>query len=212
MHGAIRRLSIIKTSFLELIETTDIRRTKPLSDDEVGISEVHLNSILIHIHGMIDCLLWATLYQGGIDPNPFESKPQNVRFNANFFKKIGLDIKTNKNLLEFENWLNDFKRKRNASAHKIPFYVPPSSITKDELSLYSKLEKRLQKATMEMNFEEHEEICKEMENLGTFGHLFAQDHTQEPYKLYPTIPDDICQLLNLTTVFINYFKQSHSNS
>jgi len=206
IYGATRRLFMIKTSFTELIEVAPIERTAALSDDEVSTIEIHLNSILINIFGLIDCLLWTTLYHSDVDPEPFEKSPMKVRFNKSFFQKIELGSKKTSSLLNFDAWLTDFKSKRNSSAHKIPYYVPPSSIEESERQKYIELNEQLGRAMLDIDVDEHEKICKELEELGTFCPMFAQDPFQKPYAIYPTIPDDICQLLNLIQVFVDHFK------
>ncbi len=126
VNGVIRRLSMLEHSFLKLINIAAVNQTNPLQGKEINAIEVHLNSILVNIQGIIDCFLWAVLYHKGVvDPLPFEKKPSKVQFNWKYFNELSVDKVFIGSLLSFNDWLKELKLKGNAAAHRIPFYVPP---------------------------------------------------------------------------------------
>lgn len=143
-HGIGRRLSVLKRSLDEIFRLFPLDRSHPLSHDETTQLQIYLHAFVINLAGVFDNFAWAFIHKHGLGNRI-------SRFGVSVFKDDTqrylpepiLEFMKENELL---NWHGDYaKHYRDALAHRIPLYVPPSLVSEAEAKEHQRLgEERLQ--------------------------------------------------------------------
>jgi len=178
--GVARRLNWIFKDLCWLTTYTPPDRTKPLTPDECGDAGRYLNSMYLHIRGVLDNFAWALLWQ----LNPV--KAQELE-DTGGHRKVELFRDTGKNSLPtklqqtvegLKVWNDDLKSRRDPVAHRLPLQIPPQFVTRAEADKYLELE------------------GKDHENLNNLATAFAEHDVQNPYDGFNDPPEQIMEHLD----------------
>lgn len=212
VQGIARRSKFIWLSLRTLLDLVDPKRDQPLAHDDVETVAQNLNSIYINIRGALDNFAWCCveLYCDETAKRLVLASPASVSFfNIRFWAQAGLP--------EFaelarssKSWGDELKSRRDPSAHRIPLSVVPSIIDDSTRALYDRLSAEWFSASREamalanagqladQSFREADEAFAKLQKVGKFQPLFGHDTTGELMKIYPTVPQDIGQLVKVS--------------
>jgi len=215
-HGAARRLLIIQRCLENIFRVFPVRRTVLLSDDERSDLEINLHAFLINSHGLPDNLAWAYILERKIEIN---------------FKHVGLFTKNTQQHLpdevrayltsgDLSTWHSEYaKNYRDALAHRIPPYVPPSLYTPIHQQEYQELHVRSSQAMKDGNSELAIELELKKHKIGiicpVFMHSFLDRDAQKPILLHPQLIADcrtVIQIINMVRPHLALPKDSDRNS
>jgi len=175
----------------------DPTRTQPLTHDEQKDLSRDLNVLYMHTRGVLDNFAWSLLYERHphIAPrvNPYDVGlfSQKYRAQCPCFVEIEKDIDVHR------DWDKDLKERRDPVAHRIPLYIPPSFLSEQEGSAYHRLWDRYSKEIAELKVTEAGATLEEMERIGRFIPHFLHDPFEPPIALYPTVPEDMANLIEI---------------
>lgn len=171
-QGFVRRIGTLKRCIENIYNIYPPARSEKPSRDESLDLTINLQSFLFNVFGCIDnlALMWVNERQ--------ISDGKGALLKG---KKVGLTLKDDTKTIRgsfsqgFQDYLNslnswfsyleDF---RHALAHRIPLYIPPFSLTKDEEIKFFKLEEDKMNALKQHNIEKYQQLLSEQNELGKF--------------------------------------------
>jgi len=210
-HGFGRRLKFIWLSMRSLISVCPPDRTKPMSSDEVEKTARDLNVIYINIRGCLDNLAWAlpsVLNHGG----PIQPMAVDL-FSSKYLTGIGGDA-LDPVVEPYRAWAKEISTRRNPAAHRIPLSVPPSILDRTTSGDFQRAYQIFQEAQAtafaacrpghypEAEFAAARAAFEATESIGVFVPVFVHHPADGHTPIYPTVPTDVGQLLELSTSII----------
>lgn len=140
-HGAARRLQIMARAQTNIFRLFTPSTEKPLQSDDLADVQINLHAFFINLYGVFENFAWAFVYR-----HELEAQLQ-TRDVGLFHKKTGRYLP--QKLADYltsaitVRWRNEYlKTYRDALAHQVPLYVPPSVFTPEEADLYRTLFER----------------------------------------------------------------------
>ncbi|WP_157209891.1 hypothetical protein [Marinimicrobium agarilyticum] len=115
-------------------------RSKPLEPHESTLAALHANAFYVGIRGALDNLAWAAQFQFSLFSGVTEGGKG--RGKIDLFKDCFVEAVEERfrvlgeKLRAKQEWSQDFKKFRDPAAHRIPIYVPPGVVRKQELEEY----------------------------------------------------------------------------
>lgn len=170
LHGFSRRLKTIKRCidnvFCQLPPNLDRLPTA----DELSDTNIYLQTFIFNVFGAVDNLAWiwvherdtrtrdgARLTRGQVG---LRRKNQIVRRSFSPEFQATLD--------SFDDWFDFNEEYRHAVAHRVPLYVPPYMITKENEAAYQELESRKGEALNQGDIDEYDRLSAVQDDLGVF--------------------------------------------
>ena len=207
MYGAGRRLRIIKRSFHVVANIVKPNRNKPLDDEEQVELNLHLNSLYLHLRGLMDNLAWAVVLEHGI-LGEFDEKQSKDRQRVGLFNKEFMEAVKGEfpgfyqALKEKADWNRELRDLRDPVAHRIPIYAVPSFLSQEEATEYRRKYAEAIRCINKLNFEESDRLLEEIGQIGTYVPVFHRTEDAEQ-KLYPVHDQVERDLDNTITVFFS---------
>jgi hypothetical protein len=191
-HGVCRRITIIRRCIEQVFTIFPPDRTVLLSRDERSDVEIALHAFFINVHGALDNLAWVVVLEKCVTP------PKR--------RDVGLRSKVVRPLLwpeasaylhdpKIEAWLLSYSANyRDALAHRIPLYVPPSNMTDKDVERYRDLEEQMTQAAQARDFARANELLEEQQQIGSispvFAHSFWDSDAASPTYFHPQLIAD----------------------
>jgi hypothetical protein len=195
-YGVGRRFGVLWRAYRGVLEIAPPGRVKPLSTEEVQLIDMDLNAIYLNIIGVIDNYAWCLRHER-----------KSPRLEKLWHTKIGLFVPEFMNGPEFEelrpdidllnDWFVGLRSRRDPAAHRIPLTVPPARLSAEEQEKYGTLEQGINEALGHLDFARVEELRHRQEWLGQFNPVFFHHPDGPFFHLYPTIPQDIGNLIKV---------------
>ncbi len=201
-----RRLGMIWNSYRELaFDFVALDRTQPLPHNDLSTVDRDLNTIYINIVGVLDNYAWCLLYE--ITPDRVaQLKPAQVGlFSSVILKDSNFDA-LKVSLDQQSKWHQDLKARRDPAAHRFPLYVPPCGLNTEQQFQYRALEEQISEARINLKFDLCEELGHQQEKIGQFVSCFIHDFNEPPIPIYPTVPQDIAQLVRIGESIHHFLK------
>jgi len=207
--GIARRAKFIWLSIRGVLGLVMPDRTEPLPHDEVEKIARDLNVIYINIRGTLDNLAWLLLDLFASDKTR-NLPPVKISLFGNEYLKDGNLADIAKFIKPYEDWNGELSGKRDPAAHRIPLSVIPAIIdseTKDEyqrtMEEYNNMigDAFRDSANWEIaepKFEKAHALHEKLESIGKFAPLFVHHPDEGAMKIYPTVPQNIGQLVRIT--------------
>lgn len=173
-HGVGRRLSLLKRSIEEIFTIFPLDREIPLSNDEAVSLQIHLHAFLINIAGVFDNWAWAFVHRHGLRPDLHPTR-------ISIFKEETLQYLPQPMLdaiaeHDIRTWHSEYaKEYRDALAHRIAPYIPPASLTEEEVARYHELQEVRNRAIAELDLNADEAARNQQLQLGTASPFFIHD-------------------------------------
>lgn len=201
-YGAGRRLLAIWYSYRSITHIAHPERKEPLSESEAHEINKDINLIYMHLRGVLDNYAWVYIFEK--EPNLLKTNKGKARKNVGLFNKDFAADSSNKafwlSLNKYAQWANEMSDKRDPVAHRIPLYVVPSVVTPDQAQQYETFEKQQNDALKELDFNKVAVLTAQQRKLGSFPMVFAHNPYEAPIPIYPTIPQDMAQLIAIQKV------------
>jgi hypothetical protein len=205
-HGVSRRLMLLHRCVDIIFDLFPPDRVDKLTDDDRLNVEIALHAFLINVYGVIENTGLAIGYENeliavngkdGIHPNNANL------FKAGYQKLLNPALREYLTTTEIRSWYKDYaKNYRDAFAHRVPPYVPPSALNDDEAREFSEIDRKLQQLFPQHKYDEIEKLQERQRSLGRSNPLFVHSFSENavPLYLHPQVLADfntIEQLLNI---------------
>ena len=210
-HGVNRRLGVIYRCLENIFTTFPPNRIELLDRNDRLDVEINLHAFLINVYGIIESTGLALAHENDLIGEESDHKlpAQKISLFKRRFRRL-----LNPNLCAYlrrsttTQWFNEYaKNYRDALAHRIPPYVPPSALKDEEARRYKFLEKEASRLRKEGNFEQIEAIQNEQNRLGKANPLFVHSFSEEakPVYLHPQLIADFRTVEELVDTAISNF-------
>lgn len=130
-QGVGRRLSILTRCIQNIFSIFPVGRTERLVPEELIDVDINLHAFLINLSGLLDNLGWVFIVENNLLGSSKEGKLAKKDiglFNKKTQPYLPEKLRTYLNTEQMKKWYSEYARNyRDALAHRIPLYVPPSS-------------------------------------------------------------------------------------
>jgi hypothetical protein len=195
-YGVGRRLEMIWISYREILDLVATDRQEPLPQDDVSAVGRDLNVIYVNIMGVLDNYAWCLLYEATTDQTKKLKRGKVGLFSPAFMTDSNLAA-LRPRLNEQNEWHQELKTRRDPAAHRFPLYVPPCGINSEQQIRYQELCDQFLIARNGLDFEQCDQLRRQREKIGTFVACFIHDFREPPIPIYPTVPQDIANLIKI---------------
>jgi hypothetical protein len=211
VFGAARRSRMIWGAFRELYYQISPDRTEPLPHDDVFEAARALNDIYIHTRGTMDNYAWALLHLFG-DEKLKNLHQSDIGLHRKKFRENPSVSEFGEIAAAFGDWESEIKERRDPVAHRIPLSVPPALLNDEDQAKYRALNDSANEALRQyLEFARGpapqeiidaasakvDRLHSEMGKVGTFIPMIVHDPNEDAVRIYPTVPEDIGQLIKL---------------
>ena len=208
VHGVSRRLWMIYRCIANIFRLFPPDQEKPLVTDDRLDVEINLHAFLINIYGTLENLALAAAYESELVGKKSEGKIPKIKvslFNEEFRRHLNKPLKEYLNQSGVDSWYREYaKNYRDALAHRVPPYVPPSALNDDEQQRYRAIEKEISGLYSTYDFDRIEALYNEQERLGRANPLFVHSFAEgaKPIYLHAQVLTDFSTIEELVKVFV----------
>ncbi len=193
-QGVGRRLKTLAQCITNIFTIFPPERESHLTPEELTNLAINLHAFFINIAGVFDNLGWVYVYENNLLGKEKEGKIG--KHGVGLFKKQTQDVLINglKKYITSEKmkaWYEDYsKNYRDSLAHRIPLYVPPSLLTKDEGKEYNDIESHINiiklngRDELDKNLDTIKELRNKQEKLGIASHFISHSINEGCQPVY----------------------------
>lgn len=217
--GVARRSKFIWLSFRGVLGLVATDRIDPLLGEQVEEVARDLNVIYINVRGTLDNLarLVRDLFA---DKEIRELPPAKIGLFSNDFLKDKNLGKVAKLMEPFQAWNRDLSGRRDPAAHRIPLSVPPAFIDDETKDEYHQVSEEYTNAVNDAfkhtgnweeaapKFEIADVLNERLQRIGKFLPVFVHHPNEGMMRIYPTVPEDIGQLVRIARGIFEIVRKS----
>ena len=184
---------------------------KPLPSDDLDEVQISLHAFVMNLYGLFENLAWAFVLR-----HDLEAKIGDRRGIGIFLKSTQQHLPsvlntylTSKTMV---TWHKDYlKNYRDALAHRIPLYIPPSVFTPEEGERFNALEQEKLDCLNSRNLDRFDQIRVEQAALGSpcfmFLHSFEGEGSPKPVQLHPQMLCDAKTVLEFGALYFSHWHE-----
>jgi hypothetical protein len=204
-YGVGRRLNIIHRSMQRIYELFPPSQEEALPKESIHEVQIYLQAFVINVSGIFDNWAWAFILRhhllesigGKIGVGMFLPKTQQC------LPAILKDYVTTEPRVSWHKiYMKDY---RDALAHRIPLYVPPSSIPTEDVESYKQMELLKQKLYDAADWDELERVSDGQDALGKAYPVFLKEFSDrpdgQPIPFHPQLNSDGALVIEFARVF-----------
>ena len=193
-QGFSRRLKILVQCIDKVFEILPPDRTTLPTSDELSDAMINIQAFVFNVFGSMDNLAWIWACEKGLknkDGSPISARmvglgQKNELVRGSFSKEFQDYLKGLNDWFEFqENY-------RHALAHRIPLYIPPYTVSRDQEAAYKELEERKTEAIKRRDFAEYDRLSAEQDARGAFRPwiMHSFEEMAKPVVFHPQLLSD----------------------
>ncbi len=205
--GVLRRLRLMIAAFRNLQSIIMPDRKVPLTMEQSDEVCRDLNALYVNILGLLDNYAWTIVHQAG-SPSTQAAKPLAISIFKRAFAADPALSSVALTLAPFSTWETEVKKRRNPAAHRMPLYVPPAGYEPEAVEALRDIDQLISTALREQDFDKMRDLQKKRERIGIFIPIFAHDPGEEINEIYPTLPQDLGQMVKIGRI-AQTFLRSH---
>jgi hypothetical protein len=199
-YGVGRRLKVIQLSARRIYELFPPSQVEALPKETINEVQIYLQAFVINVAGIFDNWAWAFVLRHGLLDDlkggkfgvGMFVKPTQQRLPTSLRTYVTTTIKS-----WSETYIKDF---RDALAHRIPLYVPPSRIDPKDLDAYKQMDVRKQELFEAQDWEELERVTDEQDGLGKAYPVFLNDFAKH-VPFHPQLNADSATVIEFANKF-----------
>ncbi len=183
-HGFMRRVKTLARCIHNIYRICPPDRDKKLSTDELADLTINLQGFVFNIFGCLENLAWVWVKEKDIRNAKDEALTNfQIGFGDKYnFVRESFSVDFQGYLDGLREWFLQMENFRHALAHRIPLYVPPYVVNKEEAVKEQELERSRREALKRHEFDEYERLTNELEGVGKFvpwmTHSFGEKSRQ----------------------------------
>ncbi len=184
LHGVARRLGILTRCVHNIFTIFPVERTQQLESDALTDVEINLHAFFVNISGLFDNLAWVVAFENSLLGTPERGKLG--RFDIGIFSNkmqahFPDKLRTYLNSEPIRNWYSEYsKNYRDALAHRIPMYIPPSVLNDEEKTRYFTIEDQIRKLDFDLPGSDslYDQLREEQNMIGTPSLVFIHSYEE----------------------------------
>lgn len=205
VQGVARRLASIRHSLARIFEAFPPEAVSPLGRERLEEVNIHLQAFVLHVNALQDNFAWAFVHEYGL---------QLDRHDVSLFRKplkrrLPQAIRTYLGRQDVSNWRTQYSTDfRDALAHRIPLYVPPSQLTRVEGERAAELQRNFNEAGERGDWEALIAAQEALNALGEACPYFLHDASGQQLILHPQILSDGMTVAEFVTVMLDHWPET----
>lgn len=210
-NGVTRRLFIINRCVENIFRLFPPSRAERLPEEDRLDLEISLHAFLINAYGIIENLALALAFENGLISNAKSERQSTYSvglFKDDFKKQLSPRLRIYLSTSKIRTWYCEYaKNFRDALAHRIPPYVPPSGLNKRDQKRFKKLSESLGALSKQGYSERYSVIMDELVSLGKASPFYVHSFSEKARLVYlhPQVIADFMTLEELILKVIKYF-------
>jgi hypothetical protein len=208
VHGVGRRLWIIYRSIVNIFRLFHPEQIKPLpAGDRIDV-EINHHAFLINVYGILENLALAAAHEKNLIGKEKQGMlpPKDVSlFNKKLRSQLDGGLREYLSQSRIDSWYREYaKNYRDALAHRIPPYVPPSALNDADSARFKEIEREIAALYKTYDFDRIEALREEQDGLGRANPLFLHSFSENarPLYLHPQVLADFNTIDELVRVYI----------
>ena len=207
LHGAARRLNIIKKSIENIFTEFPLTTTHPLNQDALYNVQINLHAYVMNLYGIFDNWAWVFIFRHNL-LSKVGGKHGVGLFRKNTAKHLPDSLRDYLSSETMISWHEKYlKSYRDALAHRIPLYIPPAEFTHEEGARYNQLENEKIDLIKTMKWQRLDEVYEEQANIGRPSFVFLHSYEEEPPRPVLFHPQLLCDGLAIVEFGSLYMEQ-----
>jgi hypothetical protein len=182
-HGVSRRMSTLKHAIARIFEILPPLNTTPTHEELLDATN-HLQAFVMNVYGTIDNMARIWCFEAdvkqrdgtAISPMQIGLKPKHKCVRKSLSKPF------KDYLSKMDEWFEYLEVYRDALAHRIPLYIPPSVLSEIDGTEYRKLELAFQEARGDYPL--RSELMSQQRKLGTFAPLMMHSYGENARPIF----------------------------
>ncbi|MFM0360439.1 hypothetical protein [Paraburkholderia sediminicola] len=205
-HGAARRLGVMGRAMQNVFTLFPPATDRPLPQEALHDVQISLHAFVINLYGVFENFAWAFVLRHNLLPKV--GKHLNVSMfkpaTQNYLPPAVTDYLSSEAMMR---WHSEYlKNYRDALAHRIPLYIPPKVLTKEEGERFNALEAEKWGFSEPADWDRINVISAEQESIGSpcfsFLHSFEDDEASREVWLHPQIISDSNTVIEFGRLFL----------
>lgn len=210
-YGASRRLQVLRRAISNVFKLFPLEQETPLPFDVLTDVQINLHAFTINLYGAFENLAWAYVLQKGLLEEIGDFRRVGM-FSTATQRHLPAAVREWLENPEMEQWrLSYLKSYRDALAHRIPLYIPPSEVTSQDVARLRELEQQCAGHIENLDLDALEAAQLEQRSIGTpsfqFLHAIHPDEAAQPVLMHPQLVCDALTITAFSNVFFDNWKQ-----
>lgn len=211
LHGAARRVSVIRRSVENVFAIFPPTTARPISQDALADVQINLHAFLINLYGIYDNWAWAYVLRHNLETKIGDRRRIGLFLDATR-RHLPAPLREYLSSPTTTEWHEQYAKSfRDALAHRIPPYIPPAQFTPDEGKRYNELESEKVQCILGRQWERLDQVYAEQAALGipcfTYLHAFTEDTPPRPILIHPQILSDAMAVVEFGRLFLEHWRQ-----
>jgi hypothetical protein len=142
-HGFCRRLDTLVRTIDQVYELLPPQQEEIPDDKNVVGAAIAIQAFVMNAFGCLENIAWIWLYEKNVrNGNGTELDPKDVGLGKKKFRKaLTQQFRDYLDTDKKKEWLGNLINFRDSLAHRIPLYIPPYVVPKDNIAKYKEFEK-----------------------------------------------------------------------
>lgn len=210
LHGVARRVDVMKRTINNIFDRFPPDTTRPLSKDALSDVQINLHAFVTNLDGVFDNWAWAFVYRHGLE-NDIPRREVGL-FRDRTTQHLSAVLRDYVTSEHITRWHAEYlKSFRDALAHRIPLYVPPSEVTPAEGERYNELEKEKVQLIQEMKWERLNEVEQEQAEIGRpcfeFLHSYSEGGQPQAMLIHPQVLCDAGAVVEFGNMYLEHWHE-----
>lgn len=209
IHGAGRRVKVLRRCLNNVFKLFPPSQTMPLESDDLSEVQVSLHAFVMNLYGVFENLAWTFVIRHSLEDSIGD------------YRRVGMFLRSTQRHLPPElrdylvkqqmvTWHDDYlKNYRDALAHRIPLYIPPSRFTDADAQRHNAIEHEVLAEIQRCDWERVELLQREQDALGVaypmFIHSFHDERKAQPVYLHPQMICDIKTVIEFCELYFTHW-------
>lgn len=212
LHGAARRLQTVKRALERVFELFPLDSARPLATDALSDVQTNLHAFVMNLYGLYDNWAWAFVLRHDLLSRLGDRRRVGL-FLQSTQKFLPAELREHLTSEAMTRWHGEYAKSfRDALAHRIPPYVPPSEFTEQESHKFQELEHEKLQCIRQMRWDRMQEISEQQAALGRpcfgFMHSFQEDEAPRPILLHPQLLTDSITAVECAKLFFAHWHRT----
>jgi hypothetical protein len=212
LHGAGRRIGVIRRSIQNVFSLFPPDTERPLSSDALADVQINLHAFVMNLYGIYDNWAWAYVLRHDLEAAIGDRRKVGL-FQEATRKRLPKALRDYLSSPTTTEWHQQYAKSfRDALAHRIPPYMPPAQFTPKDGKRYNDLENEKVECIKDMRWERLDQIWSEQAGLGTpcftFLHAYNEDTPTKPLLLHPQMLSDAMAVTEFGDLFLQHWHEA----
>lgn len=209
VHGAGRRLRMIVRALENIFTLFPPDTVRPLPVETVIDAQINLHALLVNAHATSDNWAWAFVLRHGLEEQ-FPKKTSVGLFLRDTRKFLPEPLREYLHSETLTRWRSEYATLfRDATAHRIPPYIPPFVILDEDKPRLDKLERQQHQAVREHDWRLVEAIEEQKNNVRRAAPFFVNslgaDDATKSIHLHGQVVADAMTVAEMGEKFLDYW-------